>query len=210
MKLGTKSLLFGVHQFLWHPITVLWAWRKLYGAWPNWWETIAILCHDLGYWGKPDMDGEEGREHPYGGAKLAAFICRSLWHCFHPSAPNWGAELVYDEVFDFTLGHSRELAKRRGVAPSRLCWADKYCVCVEPRWMYLLRAKASGEIHEYMANAEPIMETLQEIIAHRWFYGAYQITAEEYWLNWYRNKVCNLPEIKAQLEVCSKSCLLPL
>ncbi|MCK5235828.1 MAG: hypothetical protein KAR06_02490, partial [Deltaproteobacteria bacterium] len=59
---GTKSLLFGVHQFIWHPITVLIAWCKLYG-WPTWPELVCIIVHDWGYWGKPNMDGPEGEKH---------------------------------------------------------------------------------------------------------------------------------------------------
>lgn len=57
MKTGTKSLLFGVHQFIWHPLTVLLAWIKLYG-WPAWEELVCIIIHDWGYWGKSNMDGE--------------------------------------------------------------------------------------------------------------------------------------------------------
>jgi len=71
MTVGTKSILFGVHQFLWHPITVGLAWKHLYGVWPNRYEWVAIFCHDLGYWGKSNMDGAEGRTHPKRGAELA-------------------------------------------------------------------------------------------------------------------------------------------
>lgn len=28
MRIGTKSILFGVHQFIWHPVTVYIAWRN--------------------------------------------------------------------------------------------------------------------------------------------------------------------------------------
>ena len=70
MKLGTKSLLFGAHCFFVHPFCVLIAWIKIYGFPfdPRIW--IAILVHDWGYWGKPDMDGLLGKMHPYLGAKI--------------------------------------------------------------------------------------------------------------------------------------------
>ena len=46
MKLGTKSLLFGCHQFVLHPLFVLVAWWRLYGR-PSWRMVVAIIVHDL-------------------------------------------------------------------------------------------------------------------------------------------------------------------
>lgn len=70
MKLGTKSILFGAHQFLLHPVFVAIAWIKLYGFPydPRIW--IAFFVHDLGYWGKPNIDGPEGEVHPELGANI--------------------------------------------------------------------------------------------------------------------------------------------
>ena len=39
MKVGTRSLLFGSHQFMLHPLFVAIAWRRLYGRWPHGWRT---------------------------------------------------------------------------------------------------------------------------------------------------------------------------
>jgi len=129
MRVGTKSLLFGVHQFLWHPMTVILAWRKLYG-WPNARETVCILVHDWGYWRAPDMDGEWGMNHP----ELGALIAGSLFGTTY---------------YDLVLLHSRSLARELGATPSKLCWADKASILFEPEWFYLLRARASGELAEY-------------------------------------------------------------
>jgi len=74
MKIGTKSLLFGAHQFIIHPIFVAIAWIKLYGwTWKiqHW---VAFLVHDFGYWGKPNMDGKEGKKHPELGAKIMHWL----------------------------------------------------------------------------------------------------------------------------------------
>lgn len=48
MTVGTKSVLFGVHQFVIHPILLFVAWWKLYGfPWdPRLW--FAFLLHDIG------------------------------------------------------------------------------------------------------------------------------------------------------------------
>ncbi|MFP3947126.1 MAG: hypothetical protein ACLFWG_00215 [Longimicrobiales bacterium] len=72
MRVGTRSVLFGVHAFWMHPFFVARAWWKLYGfPWdPRLW--VAFFVHDLGYWGKPNMDGPEGERHPELGATLVA------------------------------------------------------------------------------------------------------------------------------------------
>lgn len=131
MKTGTKSLLFGVHQFIWHPVTVLLAWIWLYKRFPNWRELICIVVHDWGYWGKTNMDDEQGENHPYAGAKIAFFL------------------FMDNEYYDLCLFHSRHLSRRLNREPSLLCWADKACIAFEPRWFYLLRARLSGELKEY-------------------------------------------------------------
>lgn len=74
MKVGTKSVLYGAHCFLLHPVLVALAWIKLYG-WT--WDLriwVAFFVHDLGYWGKPNMDGPEGETHPEAGARIMHFL----------------------------------------------------------------------------------------------------------------------------------------
>ena len=129
MKVGTKSLLFGVHQFIIHPIVVYRAWKYLYGR-PTWREVICIIIHDWGYWGKPNMDGVEGERHPELGAKIAL-------------------KLFGIKYRDLCIYHSRHYARLTGDEPSKLCWADKLSISMEAKWFYLLRARLSGEIKGY-------------------------------------------------------------
>jgi hypothetical protein len=129
MRIGTRSLLFGVHQVLWHPLTVLRAWWRLYGR-PSWREVVCIIVHDWGYWAAPNMDGEEGEQHPELAARLAL-----RW---------FGAR-----EYHLCLFHSRHYARRLDAEPSPLCWADKLSIVYDPAWFYLLRARASGELTEY-------------------------------------------------------------
>ncbi len=133
MKIGTKSILFGAHCFLIHPVFVLIAWIKFYGfPWdPRLW--IAFFVHDLGYWGKPNMDGPEGETHPELGARIMGIFGES-----------WA---------NFTRYHSKSYAKRNGVHYSKLCVADKLAASLEPDWLYLPRVKWSGEFYEYMSMA---------------------------------------------------------
>ena len=129
MKTGTKSLLFGVHQVLWHPLTVFLAWMSLYG-WPNWKDIICIIIHDWGYWQSPNMDGAEGEKHPEFAARLAG--------------------MLFGETYrDLCLLHSRHYSRQLIREPSKLCWADKLSALYEPTWFYLFRARLSGELFEY-------------------------------------------------------------
>lgn len=129
MKVGTKSLLFGVHQFIWHPITVYMAWKHLYGR-PTLKEIVCIIIHDWGYWNSPNMDGEEGERHPEFAARLAG-------------------RFFGDQYYDLCLLHSRHYSRNIGKEPSKLCWADKLSMLYEPSWFYLFRARLSGELKEY-------------------------------------------------------------
>lgn len=139
MRIGTKSVLFGVHQFALHPWFVAVAWWKLYGfPWdPRLW--VAFFVHDLGYLGKQNMDGREGETHPILGA--------TIMHLF-----DWRK----DEVtwMHFSLLHSRYYAKSLGLPFSRLCVADKLAFVLTPRWLYMLQARATGELVEYLKNAQ--------------------------------------------------------
>jgi len=130
MKTGTKSLLFGVHQFFWHPVTVWFAWVWLFRKFPTWKEAVCIVIHDWGYWGKENMDDEEGEKHPEFAAKIAGKLFGVQYH-------------------DLCLLHSRHYARNAGREPSSLCWADKMSIIFEPWWLYLPRAWLSGELFEY-------------------------------------------------------------
>lgn len=143
MRTGTKSVLFGVHQFLLHPLLIALGWRREYG-WrrvsigagvtthlldPCLW--LAFVVHDLGYLGKPNMDGEEGEAHPMFGARVMGDLFGEVWG-------------------DFVLLHSRYYAKRLDLPVSALAMADKRVIVLEPSWLYLPRAWASGELAEYL------------------------------------------------------------
>ena len=131
LTVGTKSFLYGAHQFIIHPFMVAAAWRKLYGTpWhPMLW--ICFFLHDVGYIGKPNIDGPAGSLHPAAGAKVAGWLGGEKWYAF-------------------CAGHSRTFARIAGVPVSRLCAADKLAMILEPKWLYMARAKATGEVLEYV------------------------------------------------------------
>ncbi len=51
---------------------------------------------------------------------------------------------------DFTLLHSRSMAKNLGKQHSKLCVADKFALVITPTWLQLLLMNLTGEIKEYM------------------------------------------------------------
>jgi hypothetical protein len=124
MKIGTKSLLFGVHNIIWHPITVIIAWIKLYHKFPSFKELICILIHDIGYFGCANMDGQEGQAHPEAAAKIVK---------------KWGAY-----YYELCLYHSRHYAHAAGAEPSKLCWADKLSIAYDPYLFYITRPFVRG------------------------------------------------------------------
>ena len=176
MKLGTKSVLFGAHQFMIHPFFVALAWWKLHGFRRvcigeykhydpieensgkryDWWHTrlaftslwhwklwLVFFVHDLGYWGKPNMDGPEGETHPLWGARLMLRLGGEqlwVWH-------------------DLVLFHSRFYAKQQNRQPSALCCPDKLATLITPRWLYLAMVRATGEVEEYMARSQSRNDT---------------------------------------------------
>lgn len=157
MNVGTLSVLVGVHQFILHPLLLALGWWKAYGfarvrigrrrvqratsAWE--WEYasllrpalwVAFLVHDIGYLGKPNMDGPEGETHPELGASIMRFLFGEPWG-------------------DFVLLHSRYYAKKLERPVSPLCFADKWVIVLEPAWLYLPRVWLSGELTEFVTNA---------------------------------------------------------
>lgn len=150
MKVGTKSLLFGVHQFIIHPITVFIAWWKLYGfpKDPRLW--VAFIVHDWGYWGKPNIDGKEGETHPELGARIMHRLFDKKGEIVNIGRNQTIKRADWTNWYDFTLYHSRFYAKANNAPISKLCIADKYAICIDPWWFYLIRATLSGEIKEYL------------------------------------------------------------
>ena len=78
MRVGTKSIFFGVHSMFLHPLFVAVAWWRLYGFpyHPRLWFAFAL--HDAGYFGRGSMEGPEGETH--------VELVRGSWASF--SAPN--------------------------------------------------------------------------------------------------------------------------
>ena len=144
MTLGTKTLLFGVHQFILHPCMVLLAWVRLYRSLPSLREFICIIIHDWGYWGKPSLKCADGDTHPEYGARLAE-------------------KLFGPEYRDFIFGHSFTYTERNKIPASKLMAPDKYWHCMIPFWVYKLMAIPTGELKHYRdQNARQISKNQEE------------------------------------------------
>lgn len=158
MRVGTKSVLFGAHCFFLHPWFVALAWWKLYGFPfdPRLW--VAFFVHDLGYIGKPNMDGPEGEEHVVFGARVMQLLFgwmekRKDWSHVGIVGKN-GGRIWLGRWAQFSLFHSRYYAKKHRMPFSKLCVADKLSFVLTPRWLYLPAVRATGELKEYLKNAQ--------------------------------------------------------
>ena len=131
MKIGTKSLLAGAHCLTIHPLFVWRAWWRLFGV--AWDPRILCACflHDIGYFGRDEIEGPTGDEHVLLGARLMGWVF----------GPEWADECVR---------HSRSWCKRTGLPLSRLGLADKLAFAITPAWLYIPMARWSGELAEYM------------------------------------------------------------
>ena|SRR5579864_8614118 len=153
LSVGTKSLLYGVHAFWLHSFFILAAWIKLYG-WPRELPIyISFVCHDLGYFGKPNMDGPEGERHPELGAKIMHYLFDKRIVLKNRTSITKNVIYGSSKWQDFTLYHSRKYVKRDNVQPSKLCCADKVAFLLMPRSIYLFLARLSGEIEEYKTES---------------------------------------------------------
>jgi len=158
MKLGTKSLLFGAHQFALHPLFLAWAWWRLYGPPLDVRLWAAFIVHDWGYWSSENMDGDEGQRHPELGGRIMAALFGQTWG-------------------DFTRLHSRHYAALERREPSPLCAADKLVLVVTPRRLYLPLVKATGEAAEYQALYARWLG-VESVTVEEWYDGL-----KEHWLH---------------------------
>jgi hypothetical protein len=131
MKTGLKSILFGCHQFIYHPTCVLLAWIELYGI-PNYKELICIFIHDLGYYRCQNMDDSLGQLHPEFAGNLAFKLFKNEYYR------------------NLCLGHSRHYAKKKNISISKLYRADKLSMKYDHPFLYLIRTYFSGELKEFM------------------------------------------------------------
>ncbi len=177
---GTRSLIFGAHCAVLHPVFVYAAWVKLYGWTFDPRIIIACVVHDWGYWGLDGMDSPEGKQHP----RLGAAIMHKLFDnpCRMCDGGVLGDIRCGYKWQDFTAYHSRSFAKAEGKAFSKLCVADKLSAALIPWWLYLPMVTLSGEITEYLAESEKHAkdskalnaDELQGMISgdkKRWFLG---------------------------------------
>jgi hypothetical protein len=162
MRLGTRSIIFGVHHWLFHPLAVALAFRRLEARWPTWREALCIAVHDWGYWGCGDMDGPEGVQHPRLGGQIAAALL----------GLDWG---------EWTVRHSGTYAELFGAQPSELYAADKLSVFEVPEWLYLGLARLSGELAEYRARAAAYHERTGR--------GCPVDASDREWFSWLRRYV---------------------
>ena len=160
MTEGTKSYLIGCHNFVFHPLWVLLAWRLEYQSWPRWWEIICILLHDIGICGRNYLSDDEAKVgHWYRGAKLACRIVGTIKKepVYWITDDDW-KEPLWKQAVEMCAGHCPEESR---YPESRLSRADKRSRLVAPMWwtwweywVEFSGIKAAGPKHWRKAVAE--------------------------------------------------------
>lgn len=119
---GTISYLFGCHQFFFHPLWVLFAWRLEYKSWPKLWQIICIFLHDVGICGRQYISDDEAKPgHWMLGASIVYMLFLRL-----------GCERIAWEAVLLIAGHC---PGESGYAKSKLFIPDKRSYLVEPMWL---------------------------------------------------------------------------
>lgn len=130
MNEGTKSYLFGCHQFLMHPLQVIRAWRMEYGTWPEWWQIIGIFLHDIGVCGRQYLSDDKAKiGHWKRGAHLARDIVRFI--CLKLKYSDSKRAIIVVSTFYLCAGHCPE---ESGFDESKLSRADKRSWVIAPMW----------------------------------------------------------------------------
>ena len=92
IKIGTKSVLYGVHSLI-HLFYDGLAWGRLYGfPWDiRLWFAFAV--HDAGYLSKPNLEGPEGERHVELGARITTRFFGADWGALRRALPPLGEAL---------------------------------------------------------------------------------------------------------------------
>ena len=129
MKIGTKSVLFGAHQFAASALRRGGMVEALRIPWdPRLW--VAFFVHDLGYWGVPNMDGPEGEEHPTFGARIMGW----LFDRVQGDLTSYAAECLMDEADCLADSHTLDGEWTLEDEPDRIAYArhaDYYITAAE-------------------------------------------------------------------------------
>ncbi len=128
MKEGTKSVLIGCHNPLFHGTWVLMAWRLEYKAWPKWWEIVGIFLHDIGVGGRQYLSDDKAKiGHWERGAHYTELI---VWHL----ARHRRKAYLRQRAYQFVAGHCPE---ESGYLQSKLARPDKRSWIVAPTaWLW--------------------------------------------------------------------------
>jgi hypothetical protein len=164
MKQGTISVLFGCHSPI-HSIVVYAAWCKLYHRPPNYWQTVCILIHDIGHWGKNYLDDYElKKQHGILGSKIAL-------------------TLFGQKGYALIAGHN---PAESGEPKSLLYEPDKYSWVIAPIWWMVTNTwfepKLQRNSNTRLESARMFKQAMKENMATGFKTPAHQIYLQQ-WQN---------------------------
>ena len=133
MRVGTKTILFGLHSFWLHPMVVWYSYFKIYGS-LSFKMAAAIFFHDLGYWRCKSLKHGDGYSHPSKSAELFSKFFKNDYHQYYQ---------IYHHSRRYPSGNTEV---------SCLGIADKLSFFYYPKWLVLFLGTLSGELKEYLNN----------------------------------------------------------
>lgn len=119
------------------------------------------------------MDGSEGITHVYAGAEVAGKIVDIF-----SKERGW-------QVRHLCLFHSISFSKLHNQKPSPLYLPDKISILVEPKNLYLLRARLSGELREYVLR-ESVKQNIS--MTETQWYDRYRAGVQQKFDDWRQKK----------------------
>jgi hypothetical protein len=163
MPVGTRTLLFGCHQFIIHPVFVLLASWRLFGLryMMNWREWLAAFVHDWGYWGCADIDGIDGAHHPIRSVS-GTIVSRILGTYMDiTTAYNLRHYIQRHSWFAITKIYMESIYGVPEPFLSRLYYSDKLGSAMVPSWLWATQAWLTGEGVEYLQNSHHKYDALR-------------------------------------------------
>lgn len=142
MKQGTISVIVGCHSQV-HSLLVWLAWMHLYHKIPSPRQTVCIILHDIGHWGKDYLDDVDAKHRHWElGAKIAG-------------------KLFGSRYYELCAGHDAY----SGYARSELYKADKYSWYIAPYWWIYSNNIVEPKIKCGMKNWDAVLDFKKNVKA---------------------------------------------
>jgi hypothetical protein len=163
MRIGRRSILYGIHNLPTHYFFCTLAYLKLYGLTKEFFDPrlhFVFMFHDLGYWDCKNMDAPKGEGagelHPIIGALIIKKLFGWEWWKFS-ICHSASMVKILNEEFNINLNEMTtpcvgnfDGSPVEWYKPSKMFAVDKLASALYPKWLYKFLSNLSGEWIEYV------------------------------------------------------------